>query len=116
MFNLPPSVVAAASTCFVACVILCGLIARRAYVRRTTAVPGASRTDRARRPTGTLFREKSIVAQILAILLVYGYYGVRLHVQPLTPYDLLLYSIMGAFAVAELVRLSSELFYYRLGA
>jgi hypothetical protein len=32
-----------------------------------------------------------------------------------TPYGLLFYAIMGAFAFAELVRLSSQLIYYRLG-
>jgi hypothetical protein len=131
------------------------------------------------------FREKSIVAQMAAILLVYSYCGVRLWGQPLTPtaataaligmtilmilisiashiaialssrpewpderdllialcgsrygygtlaagvwcvlllaishapYGLLLYAIMGAFALAKLVRLGSQLFYYRFVA
>ena len=32
------------------------------------------------------------------------------------PHGALLYAIMGAFALSELVRLGSQLFYYRLGA
>jgi hypothetical protein len=133
-------------------------------------------------PNALAFREKSIAAQMAAILLVYGYYGVRLWGKPLTPlaataaligitilmililvaahiairlysrpelpderdgvielrgsrngyaalaagvwgvlflaighvpYDLLFYAIMGVFALAELVRLGSQLFYYR---
>ncbi len=135
------------------------------------------------------FREKSIVAQIAGIVLVYGCYGVRLWGRPLTrldalatligitvwmliisvvfhvtiaayaksygrleriderdrrvvlrgarnayivlaagiwcvivlalaqvPYGALFYAAMGIFAVAELVRLGSQLLYYRLGA
>jgi hypothetical protein len=131
------------------------------------------------------FREKSIVAQMAAILLVYSYYAVRLWGEPLTPvaataaligitilmiligiashiaiarysrperpderdlviarrgsqnaygtlaagiwcillltishapYAILFYSIMGAVAVAELVRLGSQLFFYQFRA
>jgi len=140
------------------------------------------RTDQSNSPFALAFREKSIVAQMSAILLVYGYFGVRLWGKPLTsiaatgaligitilmililvaahiairlnsgdqltderdrvialrgsrigytalaagvwgvlflaigraPYDLLFYMIMGLFAVAELVRLGTQLFYYR---
>jgi hypothetical protein len=148
---------------------------------------------RASRPALTAFREKSIVVQIVSILAVYGFFGVRLwgfwDQQSLSaagagaimvlaligiticvsviqiashialaffgrfetpderdrviglrgsrnaylalavgiwcvlylaitgiPHGALLYSIMGAFALAELVRLSSQLVYYRLGA
>ncbi|HEX4024007.1 MAG TPA: hypothetical protein VHX52_04785 [Steroidobacteraceae bacterium] len=134
-------------------------------------------------------REKTIASQIVAILVVYGFYGARLWGQPLTrpdavgtlvgitvwmivvsivfhvtiaayarsygkldriderdrlvallgsrnayrtlaagvwcivvlaianvPHGLLFYAAMGIFALAELVRLGSELLYYRLGA
>ena len=150
----------------------------------------ASRTSR---PAATAFREKSIVVQIVSILAVYGFFGVRLwgfwgqpsmspavagavvvfalvgiticmiviniashvalafYARPETlderdrviglrgsrnaygtlavgiwcvlylaiagvPHGALLYAIMGAFALAELVRLGSQLVYYRLGA
>lgn len=149
--------------------------------------------SRASRPAATTFREKSIVVQIVSILVVYGFFGVRLwgfwdqpsmssaaagvvmvfalvgitvcmiiiviasyvalafYARPETPderdrviglrgsrnaygvlavgiwcvlylaiagvpHGALLYAIMGAFALAELVRLGSQLFYYRLGA
>jgi len=141
--------------------------------RKTGLAPG---------PNALAFRERSIVAQMAAILLVYGYYGIRLWGKPLTPiaataaligitilmililiaaqiairlysrpelpderdriielrgsrngyaalaagiwgvlllaiahvpYDLLFYAIMGIFALAELVRLGSQFFYYR---
>jgi len=135
------------------------------------------------------FREKSILSQIVAILVVYGFYGARLWGRPLThqnaiatligitvwmivvsivfhvtiaayarsyrklerlderdrlvallgsrnayrilgagvwciivlaianvPHGLLFYAAMGVFALAELVRLGSELLYYRHGA
>jgi amino acid transporter len=134
------------------------------------------------------FREKSIVAQLIAILTVYGWYGLRLRGEPLTsltsltatatlleitvvmtliliaahvvfarysqpersderdrvialrgsrngyatlaagvwcvlflavlhaPDGVLFWSIMGAVAVAELVRLGSQLLYYRFAA
>jgi hypothetical protein len=138
----------------------------------------------AKRQTAMTSREMSLLAQIAAIVLVYGFYGVQLRAQSLTPLTavatligitvlmilinigahititlysgrqriderdrvvtlqgtrnayhalsagvwcvLLLaiahapnayifYAIMGAFAFAELVRLSSQLLYYRLG-
>jgi hypothetical protein len=149
--------------------------------------------SRASRPAATTFREKSIVVQIVSILAVYGFFGVRLwgfwdqpsmssafagaiavftligiticmiiigivshvalvfYARPETPderdrviglrgsrnaygvlavgiwcvlylaiagvpHGALLYAIMGAFALAELVRLGSQLLYYRLGA
>lgn len=150
--------------------------------------------DRESPPAGMTFREKSIVVQVLAILAVYGYFGVRwwgfwnvpsaasavvgsvaaagallgitvcmivigvashialaLYERPETPderdriiglrgsrnaygalavtvwcvlflamagisHAALLYAIMGAFALAELVRLGSQLVYYRFGA
>lgn len=149
---------------------------------------------RRRHPTATTFREKSIVVQIIMILAVYGFFGVRLwgfwdqpsmssaaagsiiavvaligiticmiiigiashvalalYARPETPderdrviglrgtrnaygalavgiwcvlylaiadvpHGALLYAIMGVFALAELIRLSSQLLYYRLGA
>jgi hypothetical protein len=139
-------------------------------------------TEPATAPDAMAFREKSIAAQMAAILLIYGFYGVRLWGKPLTPigataalisitilvilinvashiairiyskpeppderdqaidlrgsrngyaalaagvwgvlflaighvpYDQLFYAIMGVFALAELVRLGSQLLYYR---
>jgi hypothetical protein len=149
--------------------------------------------SRASRPAATAFLERSIVVQIVSILLVYGFFGARLwgfwdqppmsfaaagaimvfaligiticmiiiniaahialafYARPETPderdrviglrgsrnaygvlavgvwcvlylaitgvpHGALLYAIMGAFALAELVRLGSQLVYYRLGA
>ncbi len=148
---------------------------------------------RASRPAATAFREKSIVVQVVSILAVFGFFGVRLwgfwdqppmssafasatmvfaligitvcmiviniashvalgfYARPEmpderdrfirlrgsrnaygvlavgiwcvlylaiagVPHGALLYAIMGAFALAELVRLGSQLVYYRLGA
>ncbi len=56
--------------------------------RRSASRPGV----RPRRPTATTFHEKSI------------------------PHGALLYAIMGVITLAELVRLGSQLVYYRLGA
>jgi hypothetical protein len=149
--------------------------------------------NRASRPVAATFREKSIMVQIVSILTVYGFFGVRLwgfwdqpsmssaaagaitafaligiticmiiigivshvalvfYARPETPderdrviglrgsrnaygvltvgiwcvlylaitgvpHGALLYAIMGAFALAELIRLGSQLLYYRLGA
>lgn len=172
-----------------ACVLFVGLvlIVYHLLLARRTA-------DWASRPTFTTFREKSIVVQIVSILAVYGYFGVRLwgfwdrpsnasavagavtaigaligitvcmiiigvaahialalYAKPETPderdrvvglrgsrnaygalaagvwcvlllaiagvpHGALFYAIMGAFALAELVRLGSQLIYYRIGA
>jgi hypothetical protein len=160
-------------------VLLVGLVmikARRGNVRRVAGQVGASNI--------AAFREMSIVAQIVAIMAVYGFFGVRYWGQRFTPVTatgvligmttlmiiigivshgairiwagpekpderdllvnlrgsrnayramaagawcvllltiaqqplgLLFYALMGAFALAELVRLGSQLFYYRFG-
>jgi hypothetical protein len=141
-------------------------------------------SDRKSSSTVALFREKRLVAQIVAIFAVYGFFGVRYWGLPFTPITattvliglttlmvvisiafhaairigatpersderdllvdlrgsrnayralaagvwcvllltiaqqplgLLFYALMGTFALAELVRLGSQLFYYRFG-